>query len=204
MIYMTLQDTIYETKGLYMINRRVCTTCKIEKSFDEFFNSKKGKWGKAEQCKDCRRIKNRIYDKNNPEKCREKHQRWANKNKPHLAEYNRKRYEENPEIFKIRSIAYRKKTGNQSIKDFKKRHPQKKMAHLYVELALKFGHLVRPTCCDQCQAECKPQAHHGDYSKPLDIQFLCTKCHGKEHRKYKDSEWPERLNEETSKEEAIV
>lgn len=36
--------------------------------------------------------------------------------------------------------------------------------------------------CEKCGAE-KTQAHHDDYSKPLVVRWLCSACHGIEHRK---------------------
>ncbi len=186
-----------------MIDRRVCTTCKIEKPFEEFGNSKKGKWGKREICKDCKRIKDREYGRKNPDKMTAKHSRWVKKNKPHLRDYNRERYAENPGIFKERSIAYRKRTENKTIKKYKDKYPLKKKAHLYVELAVFYGDLIRPENCSKCGIACKAQGHHHDYSKPLDVMWLCTKCHGWVHRT-ENTNHAERLSEKTSKEEAIV
>lgn len=165
-----------------MITSRVCTECKIEKPFEEFGNYKKGKWGKREQCKACKRIKDREYERANTEKMTAKHDRWYEKNKDHVAEYRRKRYEANPEPYKASSIKYRKSKENEPVKNYKYKYPYKKRAHLYVELAIEYGHLVRPECCSKCGKICKPQGHHPDYSKPLDVIWLCTKCHGFEHR----------------------
>jgi hypothetical protein len=34
--------------------------------------------------------------------------------------------------------------------------------------------------CEKCGYH-KSQAHHHDYSKPLDVNWLCFACHRKEH-----------------------
>ncbi len=36
--------------------------------------------------------------------------------------------------------------------------------------------------CEQC-GDPKGQRHHDDYSKPLEVRWLCAPCHGIEHRK---------------------
>lgn len=183
-----------------MINSRICTTCKIEKYFDEFGNSKKGKWGKREICKACKRIKDREYARANTDKMTAKHNRWVKKNPEHVAEYRRTRYKDNPEPFKALAIKYRKEKNNEPVKKYKYKYPHKKKTHLYVELAVHYGHLIRPDRCSKCSVECKPQGHHHDYDLPLDVTWLCTKCHGLEHR----INYAERLSEKTSQEEAIV
>ncbi len=49
-------------------------------------------------------------------------------------------------------------------------------------MALKAGRIVRPECCEGCGAKRRIQAHHADYNKPLEVKWLCTICHGAEHR----------------------
>ena len=41
------------------------------------------------------------------------------------------------------------------------------------------GKLVRQPC-EKCGAE-KTHGHHDDYSKPLDVRWLCSSCHAAEH-----------------------
>jgi hypothetical protein len=36
---------------------------------------------------------------------------------------------------------------------------------------------LRPQHCSACGVECKPQGHHPDYSKPLEVVWLCRPCH---------------------------
>jgi hypothetical protein len=43
------------------------------------------------------------------------------------------------------------------------------------------GLIERPDRCSSCGAECKPQGHHADYSKPLEVTWLCRACHLAEH-----------------------
>jgi hypothetical protein len=50
-----------------------------------------------------------------------------------------------------------------------------------VAAALRDGRLTRPDACEQCGIEGKPQAHHHDYSKPLEVEWLCERCHTNHH-----------------------
>lgn len=60
-----------------------------------------------------------------------------------------------------------------------------------VHRAIKAGRLVRPDRCERCgedpgkAKDGRPlvQAHHEDYSRPLEVRWLCTLCHALEHRK---------------------
>jgi len=45
--------------------------------------------------------------------------------------------------------------------------------------AIKAGLLIRPTNCERCGTKCKPEAHHEDYSHPLEVIYLCKTCHVK-------------------------
>jgi transposase-like protein len=67
---------------------------------------------------------------------------------------------------------------------------EQKAAYDAVRAAFHKGVLVRPKSCNRCGvAERKGKdgrsllhGHHADYSKPLDVEWLCTKCHRKETR----------------------
>ena len=48
--------------------------------------------------------------------------------------------------------------------------------------AIRRGRLVRPGICSVCRETCKPEAHHDDYSKPLEVRWLCRPCHCRHHR----------------------
>lgn len=58
--------------------------------------------------------------------------------------------------------------------------PRREKAHGLVYRALKAGKLKKPTKCEGCGAEGKRlQGHHDDYDKPLDVRWLCPKCHSR-------------------------
>jgi hypothetical protein len=61
---------------------------------------------------------------------------------------------------------------------------QSKRATLAVQYALRTGKLRRPDVCSECSKGCKPDAAHRDYSKPLEVRWLCRSC----HRKWDQSE----------------
>lgn len=55
-------------------------------------------------------------------------------------------------------------------------------AQAAVRWAVKSGSLVRPSKCERCGAEGEVHGHHEDYSKSLDVVWLCRVCHGAVHR----------------------
>lgn len=56
----------------------------------------------------------------------------------------------------------------------------KKSAHMKVYYAIRVGKLKRQPC-EQC-ANPVAMAHHDDYSKPLDVRWLCANCHYLHHK----------------------
>lgn len=61
-------------------------------------------------------------------------------------------------------------------------NPEKRKAHVIVGHAIRSGKLVKLPC-EACGSE-RSEAHHHDYSKPLDVVWLCRACHGEIHRRY--------------------
>lgn len=62
-------------------------------------------------------------------------------------------------------------------------HPEQYLAKLAVKAALKVGRLVKQPC-SVC-GDPKGQAHHPDYSAPLEVVWLCDAHHRQAHRESK-------------------
>jgi len=55
--------------------------------------------------------------------------------------------------------------------------PTRRKARRAVQSALEAGELRRPERCEGCEGAGPIEAHHPDYSKPLDVAWLCEHCH---------------------------
>ena len=88
---------------------------------------------------------------------------------------------------RIRQAEWRKKHGKayEIVNKWKKKNPKKAAVHALVVWAVKTGVLVRNEYCEECNLRCKTQGHHEDYSKPLQVIWLCNLCHGNKHRTYR-------------------
>ena len=62
------------------------------------------------------------------------------------------------------------------------RYPERDRARNQFNNAVKKGTIRRPSACSACGAEGRIHGHHSDYSKPFDVEWLCTVCHGLRHR----------------------
>lgn len=65
--------------------------------------------------------------------------------------------------------------------------PDYERAHRAVAKAVKSGALIMPDHCSRCLIDCRPQAHHDDHSKSLDIMWLCPICHAQRHIELKNA-----------------
>lgn len=92
------------------------------------------------------------------------------RNRDHFVAYDKQR-ELTPE---------RKAWKRDATRRHRERHPDKYRARTKVSNAVRDGHINKQSCaCGNPDA----QAHHTDYSKPLDVEWLCKDCHFKEHGK---------------------
>jgi hypothetical protein len=146
-----------------------CTKCGIVKPFSEFQGHTGHRDGRRSQCKHC---VNKDY--------REYYSRTREKRAKTAAVYRELHREEIRQrdrmIFKQRRNAILRRN-----KKYYEDHPEIRKAHSAVRDAKLSGRLVPPEQCTQCGTVGPVQAHHHDYSKPLDVEWLCVPCHRKRH-----------------------
>jgi len=73
------------------------------------------------------------------------------------------------------------KKDKHAVRRYHRLSPQKRAAHVATGNAIRDGRLIRQPCavCGHEPAE----AHHDDYSKPLDVRWLCTAHHAEHHKR---------------------
>ena len=78
-----------------------------------------------------------------------------------------------PNIDPVKQAEYNKRQRE------KPEHNMRQAARMKLARAVQSGRLL-PLPCEKCGAT-RTQAHHSDYSKPLDVQWLCATCHQQLH-----------------------
>ena len=131
-----------------------CNTCKTDKEESEFHKRTASRDGLAAICKTCQR----VYDK-------------ARANHAHRVE--------------ARAVYAQTEEGrlasNKAKAEYRKRNPEKTRAHNILARTIRAGHMTRPQACTKCGKKGKVDAHHDDYSKALDVRWLCSACHSQHH-----------------------
>ena len=135
-----------------MSYEKICTKCNQKLSIECFRKDAKGVFGRQARCRACRSADDKLITYDH-EKRKAAKIRYYNSEK---------------------GIAERKRRQDRI------RGSEKIVAHSMVAYAIKTGRLI-PKSCELCGAE-NSDAHHDDYSKPLDVIWLCRKHHAKRHK----------------------
>lgn len=162
-----------------------CNLCGEVKSTDEFYKDNRASDGCQSACKSCWR--NRVnaryaassdfrektrkwvsdYKKKNKQKWNEAETRRRWKDIDRRRDQGRRSYHRN----KDRVLAYQR--------EYRSNNPDKISARKAVSLAIASGDLI-PGVCTIC-GNGKVEAHHPDYSQPLNVVWLCPRDHARHH-----------------------
>lgn len=69
--------------------------------------------------------------------------------------------------------------AKEGLRAWEARNKIKKQAHVKIFRAVQSGSLTREPCC--ICGDPKTEGHHDDYSKPLNVRWLCKKHHDQVH-----------------------
>lgn len=150
---------------------QVCRLCGIEKSFDGFYKHPSSKTGYDSKCKDCAKAMTKAARERNPE---------------HYKAFDRARANR-PDRVSARKAYRQTEEGKKAVaranKAYQMRAPERRAAHIAVGNAIRDGVLKPWPICAIPECLCETvEAHHSDYSRPLDVVWLCNDHHREAHR----------------------
>jgi hypothetical protein len=167
---------------------KTCSKCKQAKLLEEFHRNKRAKDGHHTYCKECKNARQREYIAEDPERARsiDRRHRESPKGKERIDAYKRS------ERGKAMRRAWETSEKGKAVraltnKNYNKRYPERRLAKYYLNRAVNKGQVMKPNACSECGAtERIIDGHHDDYSKPLDVEWLCRGCHTKKRLKQED------------------
>jgi hypothetical protein len=103
-------------------------------------------------------------------------------------EVERKRLKETTPEYRANKRAYRNRPDVKAryaarFQERRIREAEKFKARNRLQMALRYGKIIRQPC-EKCGAV-KVHGHHDDYTKPLDVRWLCQTHHAQHHRRVK-------------------
>ena len=133
-----------------------CTKCGIAQSLDAFSPRHDGRFGGYyPQCRACRRAALRAHRARNQEDAHGKARVYA-----------RALYRKHAATFGAR------------VAQWKLAHPDRRRAQLRLKKAIESGLVQKLEACSRCATtKLRIEAHHEDYSRPLQVEWLCKPCH---------------------------
>ncbi len=148
---------------------KICTKCKIEKPRAEFHRRAASKDGLRPHCKDCQKVYIRAYYQSNRAQIVGKVRKYRR------SEVGRITHKKHRQSEKGRAVQRR------ANRVYQLANPEKKKARDAISSAIQYGKIQRPIFCEECGLPAETQGHHPDYSKPLEVEWLCQDCHTEIH-----------------------
>jgi len=129
-------------------------------------------------------------------RCKECHKQKVRENRAEKADYYRAydahRYQNDPKVRKRHRRYAKTQEGKASLNAARKKwlqeNAEKRACHTILNNAVRDGRAVKPNACQSCgKSDCRIEGHHHDYTKPLDVKWVCRSCHVAIHRKEDES-----------------
>lgn len=158
------------------MKEKVCFKCNILKPLSDFYKHKKMGDGHLNKCKSCTKKDTHNHREDNLERVRE-----YDRNRPNKIE----RCEKQKEYAKTEKG---KDVSAKGRNNYRYKYIDRYKAKVLFGNALRDGKVTRPDRCQHCNVECVQQGHHNDYSKPLDVVWVCVLCHTDFHNRVKELE----------------
>ena len=130
-----------------------CFKCGAERPLSDFYKHKGMKDGHLNKCKECTKQDTKA-------------RRLNPKTREAVLEYERQRGS---------------RQTHEDTKEYREKWPEKYKARNAVSNAVRDGRLIKPDNCTECGDATRLEGHHDDYSKPLDVRWLCSPCHHQHH-----------------------
>lgn len=108
------------------------------------------------------------------------------KNREKVIARGKLRYAQDPSVHSEYMKVWRKSSKGRDSRyrellEQRRKFPEKYQAYLAVQRAVRAKELVKAPC-SICGSERNIHAHHDDYTKPLDVIWLCRKHHQERHK----------------------
>lgn len=164
-----------------------CPKCEESKDVADFYRNRARHDGLSSYCKSCMNQSSAKWRKNNPDRQAEIEKRYEQAHPGRRREISERYAERHPEGRLEAGRRYVKRHPDRiaaRVKRERKANPKIFKARKALTGAVERGAVLKPTSCEDCERELEARlihGHHADYSRPLDVEWLCARCHATRH-----------------------
>lgn len=144
---------------------KTCYRCCRELPLSDFYKHNGMADGHLNKCKECCKKESKTNRKDNIEYYRKYDTERAKL--PHRVEAAKE----------YRLTEAGKRTVYKSTKNYRAKNPERRALYAFCERNIK-----RQSVCSDCGSSVLVEMHHDDYNKPLEVRWLCRRCHREWHK----------------------